>query len=515
TTGWYDMLKQHAPNHLISIAVEDGGIFNWDPMVLKCDFFEPHPYPVLKNYEKDAAANGYNVYAAGLNQMLGKFYWFKNFLPRPWMIGETGFKAIANPPNIYEYDGTLAEQSNYCNDAYTATVDCDGVGLSWWWYQDIFWPNAADGFGLMNHGDIVPYSLATFNLFDKPSVTTITNLNYSSLSPNVCNPPPNYSDPYNNAYFSTACPPGNIVTGTVTDVNGNPIEGAIVIGHTYTEWGHNNNSNIFFPIDNVSYTFTDASGYYELTPFDSKNPTVPARQYIRWIDCTALGAEPKKINDWGWWPDPSPPANEPPPPPAITGTQNFTLKTINTKINAIVQNVTINTSSVPYKAFKTLTATNNVIIQNGGSVDFVANNEVNIQTEFHAANGSEVHIYNERVFADCNEINSLGFRETGYSVTENLSSTKNPIEVSFIKAKTLETATVIPNPNNGTFDIIFNSENESKKEVMVYNATGSLILSRTFTESKMEMDLTLLAKGIYFIKIKTELSSFHQKIIIQ
>ncbi|HNR20286.1 MAG TPA: T9SS type A sorting domain-containing protein [Bacteroidia bacterium] len=174
-------------------------------------------------------------------------------------------------------------------------------------------------------------------------------------------------------------------------------------------------------------------------------------------------------------------------------------------MNETIQNVTINTAVNPYKAFKTLTASNNVIIQNGGSVDFIANNEVNIQTEFHAASGSEVHIFNEQVFADCNEISTLGFRTINHSDAQNSDSKENSIELTFKKQESL---TVFPNPNQGIFNIEYDGDENIKKDLKVFDIIGNLIFSTNFMQSSFQIDLATLSKGVYYINLQTKISTF-------
>src|SRR5436189_251524 len=84
-----------------------------------------------------------------------------------------------------------------------------------------------------------------------------------------------------------------------------------------------------------------------------------------------------------------------PNPDYVENDQTFHLRKINTNANDVLQGPqAITTQNNFYKAFSSLTVSNGVTFTSTSSADLTAMNEVDVQTEFHAANGSEVHIYN-------------------------------------------------------------------------------------------------------------------------
>ncbi|HNR21317.1 MAG TPA: hypothetical protein PKL45_15145, partial [Bacteroidia bacterium] len=208
TTPWYDHLKtQDDYHHLVNTTGIITDVIYWDPSVIKSDIFSLHPYTFIRDFEKTA---GYPTYTVARDRVLSQFYWLKNHCPKPWLIGETGFKATNSPANpIVFLDGTETEQAQYLTDTYQKVVDCEGSAYAWWNFQDTFW-NQEEGLGLLRHGVIAnpPNSL-----LDKPAATALSNLITNPPLANICTQPANYLDPYNCGFFNPTH--HNAVTGTI------------------------------------------------------------------------------------------------------------------------------------------------------------------------------------------------------------------------------------------------------------------------------------------------------------
>ena len=52
-------------------------------------------------------------------------------------------------------------------------------------------------------------------------------------------------------------------------------------------------------------------------------------------------------------------------------------------------------------------------------------------------------------------------------------------------------------------------------KISVLDFLGTLVYSQTTNENTTLLDLSFLAKGIYFVQVKTEADLINQKIIIQ
>ncbi|MCX6274116.1 MAG: hypothetical protein NTV09_02790 [Bacteroidetes bacterium] len=104
-------LKAADPEHLISAGgIHYHEIFEWDPGIVKMDFYSPHFYPEYRGYE---IPNGtMHSIPEAMDRINGLLYWIGNNVPHPWLIGETGFAGIpdgtvGNP----EVDGNYTQQA--------------------------------------------------------------------------------------------------------------------------------------------------------------------------------------------------------------------------------------------------------------------------------------------------------------------------------------------------------------------------------------------------------------------
>lgn len=68
-------------------------------------------------------------------------------------------------------------------------------------------------------------------------------------------------------------------------------------------------------------------------------------------------------------------------------------------------------------------------------------------------------------------------------------SGQNPFEVS-----------IFPNPNNGKFEILTNTGDDTK-EVVIFNIIGEQVFYKKFEDLTLNVDLTTLDKGLYMMQI--------------
>lgn len=74
---------------------------------------------------------------------------------------------------------------------------------------------------------------------------------------------------------------------------------------------------------------------------------------------------------------------------------------------------------------------------------------------------------------------------------------------------------VYPNPNNGSFEIIFSSVITEPYSLTVYDANGRIIHKSNFTKNKTRFSLHNPGKGVYFIQVISENFTAVEKIIVQ
>lgn len=103
---------------------------------------------------------------------------------------------------------------------------------------------------------------------------------------------------------------------------------------------------------------------------------------------------------------------------------------------------------------------------------------------------------------------------TGWFVDDvviyNCSEALNVNEVDFLN----DNITIYPNPSNGIFNIKMKSITEVKFDI--YDITGKLIMRKSnIIENNYKLDLTNYSKGIYFMKINSDLGSVTKKLLVQ
>lgn len=91
------------------------------------------------------------------------------------------------------------------------------------------------------------------------------------------------------------------------------------------------------------------------------------------------------------------------------------------------------------------------------------------------------------------------------------------------KAKSLEQqdkeVAIYPNPNNGVFTISFANLEARQVELRIINVIGNEIyhevLNRTDMQATKTIDLTRLAKGLYYVKIETDSYSSVRRVVVK
>jgi Zn-dependent metalloprotease len=75
---------------------------------------------------------------------------------------------------------------------------------------------------------------------------------------------------------------------------------------------------------------------------------------------------------------------------------------------------------------------------------------------------------------------------------------------------------IVPNPNNGKFDLLLNTFNLNKLEIKIYNAIGQIVWSNMGVglKAKNEIDLSYMNNGIYIVEAKNENGTEVVKFII-
>ncbi|MBD1398124.1 T9SS type A sorting domain-containing protein [Pontibacter sp. JH31] len=91
------------------------------------------------------------------------------------------------------------------------------------------------------------------------------------------------------------------------------------------------------------------------------------------------------------------------------------------------------------------------------------------------------------------------------------------------KARALEQqdkeVSIYPNPNNGVFTISFSSLDASQVDLRIINVIGNEIYHEVVKRSELHtaktIDLTRLAKGLYYVKIETDGYSSVRRVVVK
>ena len=106
------------------------------------------------------------------------------------------------------------------------------------------------------------------------------------------------------------------------------------------------------------------------------------------------------------------------------------------------------------------------------------------------------------VFLNWTKDNEEVSTETSYSftLTENCNLVAHLFDISSVDENEYQTMTVYPNPVK---DKLVIKANKNIDMVEVYNMTGAVVLKQACNSDNVEVDVTALQNGIYFVKMTT------------
>lgn len=108
----------------------------------------------------------------------------------------------------------------------------------------------------------------------------------------------------------------------------------------------------------------------------------------------------------------------------------------------------------------------------------------------------------------------LLFIVTSFSIQAQTSKNNGIAETNRTESSSLDKVQIYPNPvTNGK--IYVNSENNSYKEIELYDMLGKRVLSTDMTSSQKELNVTNLKAGVYILKISDKTNSITRKVIIK
>ncbi len=397
TSTWYDAINAHDPNHLVTLGgygKDDADV--WDMATMKLDFYSPHLYPTYNSMGL------YTDYTNNINPVIDQLYWLGSECPMPYLVGETGFSAdddatdpcdYLHPDNIHLdgnpvhhvmpwMDGSESQQWGYAQTTMNATRQYLGSGYSWWEYQNTRYGNLDSPAGTYKENFYGPikYDGVTKKIAGVQFSTYTLPTAPSQLPP----PPPTFRN------WNQFANPGYQPRWYVEYADGTPMGNALVeCKYTYKNYPNDQYSAI-----NVTNTVTTLPNGLLVI---KSPPSIPGGWYITFQEFRLKlpGGRPIWYTNWAYG------------PPNYWPDYDAHVSYDRVRFKFDDQYSTLNVANGEYKDIK---AWNSLVVANasiagngttGGTADFHARQFIQANSEFHAAQGSEVHIWTEKTFPTC------------------------------------------------------------------------------------------------------------------
>lgn len=156
--------------------------------------------------------------------------------------------------------------------------------------------------------------------------------------------------------------------------------------------------------------------------------------------------------------------------------------------------------------------------QQSGNVKIRSMKSVTLNQGFYAEYGSS---FLADIIIDCDDLEKQTFCNTDKRITDIIGEKKLYSESDSIpnKGRNKLTATIYPNPNDGSFNIDAHIPYDGYVVVEAYNILGSKVLSdKRYLEkgvNRMNLKIDNASNGIYLINLKTEKEVFNRKIVVR
>jgi hypothetical protein len=493
--SWYNALKSPDPNRLITLGSCGIKETSYDMSALKLDFISYHTYPEFGPSAIESISNP-NDQLRVRKRLINELKLLDRICPTPWIIGETGFSAYNLNTITPDVQGLLSDQYQFAEEIMNNTFNCGGSGFSWWHFQDGFYQNSSNDVG--RYYGLLYWNAPLSALGEKPAVNF-----FRTYQPNQSNCEDDYTpifdhttiyyDTYQaSSYNSTFT---NSISGIITNQFNEPIPDCNILGWTYTEselpplQGH---------FGYYQKTYSDINGFYNLIPY---NFVTPSDNRITFIRFTLPGGNNQEFG-------------------LRSGNQhlsNFNGNLMDTQIkfqyNSLIQgsnhNV-LNGQNINFSAYNQLEIKDVTL---AGESNLKARVSIALLNEIDITNNSEVHIYCEETFPVCQPLLIVSGKPTasGELIAEGFSNSK--LILSFKKEQGFK---LVPNPSNGLFKITALAPLEDKELVTleIFNNYGQIVLSKILKEDNNNINLSSMAKGLYFARIVSKRGNQLEKIVI-
>jgi M6 family metalloprotease-like protein len=183
--------------------------------------------------------------------------------------------------------------------------------------------------------------------------------------------------------------------------------------------------------------------------------------------------------------------------------------------NTLVTNVSLGNGQTDcWNALENVTVagpTYSVVLQSGSEANFIAGESINFKEGFHAQQGSQMHAYITETADYCSSLVAPAVVNTP---VEKSGVIAEIVDVDKNKIGNSKQVKIFPNPNNGKFFVELTNF-EGISEVSVTNMSGAMVRRLLTTGDKVEIELPMLHRGIYFVTIKNGDNVTSKKFVVQ
>jgi hypothetical protein len=554
--SWYTAIKGEDPTQLVTLGTGIDDVFSFDPAIIHVDFLSLHVYP---NWDRESD-NHYDPAAQQRmrTRMLNDIYYFDKICPKPWIIGETGFKAddyssFSSPPTPpppgqvptipspiptttsltkMGYDGSLIDLGKFVNNSLYDACNCGAKGFSWWWFQETtFGDLANDAYGLLRLNWDPNSTNYGSNIEKQPAVNNFRNFT-NSIQPNNNLPiyggqcltdyNPNYS--INSMYYNPYLNPPNptyTLQGNIYDNTMQPIDNALIFANSaFTipnpQWTPiNPTSSIPKFVLSTKYYFThsDVMSHYKLTfnpPnnvvfFDPVSPSILFMNSIFDFQCSAPNASYYQNIYWS---------------NSTLNIQNPSIINLENNSNNIsVSNQVFHNSFIQSNLQQESITIDNCLFQASNEIEYKALKEILIKQETNANEGNELRFCIENYMFECPANPSFN------RLNNSLNLAKKPEEASIEKPKNTKKIQLNFNceensvlkifPIPAKDKLYFEFKDNGTYKIELQNNLGETVYRGLHNNNLNTLSLANLSRGQYIIRATCALNKISKKLIIE